>query len=66
MAASVTDMDAVVASSSSLMSGVTSNVEAAAGDLGRRIRLRLAFGGSFVAVSAAEFGKRRRILFPPG
>ncbi|KAI8469014.1 MAG: hypothetical protein J3K34DRAFT_514681 [Monoraphidium minutum] len=47
------DMDAVVASSSSLMSHSTSNVDA--GGDGRRIRLRLAFGGSFVAAADGSY-----------
>jgi hypothetical protein len=45
-------MDAVVASSSSFMSQTASVVDASASAAGeRRVRLRLAFGGTFVAVS---------------
>jgi hypothetical protein len=58
-APSATDIDAIVASSSSMMSHSTSQVDV--GD-SRRIRLRLAFGGSFIAVSAAARARGRRRL----
>ncbi|KIY95178.1 hypothetical protein MNEG_12783 [Monoraphidium neglectum] len=51
-APSATDIDAIVASSSSMMSHSTSQVDV--GD-SRRIRLRLAFGGSFIAAADGSY-----------
>ena len=50
-AARPSEMDVVASSSSFMSQHVPSNVEASQSAGERRVRLRLAFGGTFVAVS---------------